>query len=1002
MMSGIIRKSLERLAASRLQFLFSLLAVGILVTIFASLTTGLTDNAVRVESFDPTGKTEIKTNITVKFTKDMVSKDSLDMPVLDPPVRFDPPIHGIARWIETDELRFFPDAEFLPATEYAAQIESGKTWICGYKIESKETFRFRTPLLWVEYNWGRAEFDPTEPGTSKLHGRLKFNYKVSRDELQKNMDIKGEKGAAKSSLSYTLWAAEQSRLEVETSANLSSAGQPAYSNEFEFTTENIPQTDKIQRFTVTVGKELMCQDCKLPMTQPSAFTIVVEPKVALVVNSLRAQGETGLIMIHFSAKVTVEGAKSFISIEPATEYTVEEFYGGISLRGNFKPGETYTVNIKKGIVSTGGNEMERDFSSKINIPDLPPSINFSSSAVFLPRQGSGLLEFKTVNVSNVTVEIEQVFANNLVYFLTTGYGGNYGGRQTSLLGRSLFIKEKELESNTNEPLLTTIDLAGIIGDSVQGIFKVSVRDKNRRWTADTRYAMITDIGISARLSEDYLMVWANSLSRTEPISGAAATLYSKNNQILADGKTNSRGLAIFKNIKDKLTGFEPFLITVRRDKDLSYLRLDQTLLPVADFDVSGRPYLTSGYEAFLYSDRGIYRPGDTAHLVCIVRGKNAELPPGFPYLLIIYDSQGKKYNSYRMSTEGSSMASLDFSIPNYATTGKYNVEAIIGEELTIGRYEFLIEEFMPDRIKVTLSTPSSSYRTGEIIEANVGAKFLFGPPAAGHQVSGHLTIEPYVFSPSGWSGYTFSDFDRTFAKMEIDLQDTLLDDSGNHIYRYELPADLTPPSALKGLLSATVSETGGRGVSAYSEIIIHPYERYIGLKLGLDGYAKPGQKVDAALIAIDGEGKAVSVPRCDVRFYRNVYNTVLKKDKLGVFRYMSERKATLLDSAMVEITSEGGQVAFVPTDYGSYEIVAKDTEGNHISSVSFYASGWGYSPWAMTSPEKIELEMDKKNYVPGDKGVMQVRAPFGGKLMITIEKSEVIDVITQDMPAQHG
>jgi len=104
---------------------------GLAALLLATISIGLPDNEIRAVAFEPTGKTTLQTNISIKFSKDMVSKDSLDMPRLDPPVVFTPAIQGIARWIETDVLRFFPDSELGRATEYKATIASNKTWASG-------------------------------------------------------------------------------------------------------------------------------------------------------------------------------------------------------------------------------------------------------------------------------------------------------------------------------------------------------------------------------------------------------------------------------------------------------------------------------------------------------------------------------------------------------------------------------------------------------------------------------------------------------------------------------------------------------------------------------------------------------------------------------------------------------------------------------------------------------------------------------------------------------
>ncbi|HKK20458.1 MAG TPA: MG2 domain-containing protein, partial [candidate division Zixibacteria bacterium] len=434
-----------------------------------------------------------------------------------------------------------------------------------------------------------------------------------------------------------------------------------------------------------------------------------------------------------------------------------------------------------------------------------------------------------------------------------------------------------------------------------------------------------------------------------------------------------------------------------KNDEMGFIRLDQSLLPLSDFDVAGRPYLTSGYEAFVYTDRGVYRPGDTAHLVTLVRGVGVSQPPAFPYSITIYDPKGRKFTSFRMSTEGSGMESVDLAIPDFAGTGKYTAVAEIGEELQIGRTEFQVEDFIPNRIKIALSVPSKTYNSGDTIRASIDAKYLFGPPAANHKVAGHLTIEPMEFSPKGWSKYHFSDRNRSFTRMEADFRDTLLNDTGGYVYTYVVPGKLVAPSALKGLISATVSEDGGRAVSEYTEVTIHPYKRYVGLQLTLNGYAKKNEPVTTRIISVDQDGEPVATDSIKVQFYRVTYNTLYKIDKSGFGHFVSERRLQIRDSAYVSVPVEGASITFTPTDYGQYEIVASEPSAGHASSVDFYASGWGFAPWAMTNPDKIELQFDKDSYVPGDKAVLQVRAPFGGKLLLTVEKDKVLRVISRDM-----
>lgn len=989
----------KRMAGIKWSTMLSISTVGLILAVLVSITTGLPDDEIRVTSFDPTGRIDLKSNFTVKFSKPMISKDSLDRPVLDPPIVFFPAIRGIARWVETDVLRFFPDGELLPATNYKAQVVSNRTWISGLKIVDKGMYSFQTPALRVEVQ-GSTVSDDDHPGSVRLVATIQFNYAVKAAALQRSLKLVGKKGALVPVLGFSLRPADFP--DIDFSSDTAATTDMDYSGpRYVLITDFVNQLNDPQPYLLTIASGLECVNCGTPLASAFSTTLTIEARRPLVVNAARPMmsADGGSIFIDLSAVVSAEAAKPFVTVDSVTDFTIEAEYTTLRVRGNFRPGTTVTINIAKGLPSITGSTLERDFSSKVKFGDLPPSVAFTSRGVFLPRMGNGLLEFKTTNIDKVAVEVEQVFPNNLVYFLTSGYADNsyYGGGPGNL-SRTLLVRDKTLDQTKNEPLMTTVDLKGIVGDSAMGIFKIAVRDKDERWTSDSRYAMITDIGISARLSDEYLMVWTNSLTDAKPIRGAAVALISRNNQTLVSGKTDGRGIAVFNDIKSKLSGFEPFVITVAYDNDLAFLRLDETRLPISDFDVSGRPYLSSGYEAFMYSDRGVYRPGDTAHVVSIVRGVESSVPPEFPYFLTVYDNRGRKFSSTRMTTERGAVGAFDFDIPDFAATGKYSVVAEIGENLQIGRTEFLIEDFMPDRIKVAVRTSAAEYRSGETLSIGVDAKYLFGPPAAFHQVSGHLTIEPMDFAPPGWTQYTFSDPNRSFTRMEIDLRDTLLNDTGGHQYRYTIPEKLQAPSALKGLVSATVSEQGGRGISAYSEVKIHPYRRYVGIRQNSEGWAKINEPVQVQVVAVTPDGKSAAAPRCDLRFYRIVYNTILKKDRLGIYRYQSEKKEHLIDSARVELTGDPVTVSFTPHDYGSYEIEARDPEGGHSAAVTFYASGWGFAPWAMTNPDRIELQLDQKSYSVGDKALLQVRAPFGGKLLLTIEKGKVFELISRDLP----
>ena len=967
---------------------------------------GKPDTNVKVVDFLPQDQTNRETNITIKFSNDLVIADSLDKIIPEPPLEIRPQIPGIARWIETDVIRFYPDRPLLPATEYTVKVHSSDTYINGNRINDNRAFTFRTqPFKVVSLNW-EPLFDETEPGLIRLSISIEFNYKAELKQLKDKLSIKGERGAIKSSLSYKIENIQSEPRQTRLDEMEWQKPKGQFADFVTLTTEPFKTTEEDQIYKLIIKRKLDCEDCGEPLENDYEKDIIIKKYRRFVVSELRGgvEGKNGVMYLRLSTSVAADYVKDYLTIKSQndsamTDFRIENYRHLLIIRGDFYSGQTYEVTLSRGTPAFDGAVLENEFSSKIKIPDLPPSLKFVSPGIYLPKEGAGNLELETINVDSLTIEVEQIFANNLVYAMTGNMATvwRYGQPPMSSVGRQFYSQSMDLEGRLNEPLITTVDIGRIIGDSARGLFKVSARKKERRWEFDTRLVMLTDIGLLARMSNDYLMVWVNSLSETKPIYKADVKLFSRNNQLLLEGSTDSRGIVVFDNIAKKIEGFEPYLITVEKETDLSFLKFDECLLPTSEFDIKGRPYLGKGYEAFLYLDRDIFRPGDTAHIVSIVRGTNGSMPPEFPYFLTVKDPSGNEFKSFRVKTSAEGLLSVALPVPDYSRTGKYSITARIGEDYEIGRIGFQVEEFMPDKIKTTVTTARDIYMAGDSIEIDVNGKYLFGPPAARHKVTGHLTIEAHPFTATNMSDYSFTDYERKFPPMDINLGDNLLDDSGYFRFNYKVPANLTPPSGLKGLISAGVSEEGGRVINAYKEITIHAYDRYVGIKLNFDGYARPGEPFEAALIAVDNESQPVEIKSIRVDFYRQVYHSILRQEQNGRYRYVSEKKLVFVDSAITNLPDSGATVSFTPPEYGSYKLVVTDTEGGHSAAVTFYASGWGYSPWSMEKPDRIDIDFDKSTYKPGENAVVQIRAPFGGTLLLTIEKETILDFITYQM-----
>ncbi|MFH1686016.1 MAG: MG2 domain-containing protein [bacterium] len=980
----------EHVRGLKLWVTLALLLVGGVISIVAQNSAARPNLKVRVVSFSPDGITDPNTDITIEFSADLVSRDSLDRPEASIPVVFDPPISGLARWVDTDVLRLSPDQPLRPATAYEARLVAGGGYVNGNAISDSRKFAFRTQPFTAEVAAYRAQQVPRENNRGEIYLDLKLNYPVAWEDVVRKLEITGAENATRSSLEIAHVYPDPKGID---------GGKP--SKTFQLITEKFDLAKVDQQYRLRLGRGLRCVDCDQGLPEDAEFIMTVSKQLpaGLFVESAHAfaSGRQILIEIRFSDDISVEDLRENLTLEPAVKHTIESSWRGVLLRGDFAPQTVYTVAVAAGLTGQRGGIMARDFSQKIETGDLEPAVNFTSPGIYMPRHGAGLLEIETINIDTVTFEIEQIFDNNLVTYLAGGATGYNYGRGSNLYGRRIIIKDLALPERLNEPVLSTADIGGIVGDSLKGIFSVAARNKKRRWTGDARQVMLTDLGLMARMSEDHLMVWVHALSDTDPVKKATVRLMSKNNQVLLEGRTNSQGAVVFDDIHDQTVGFEPFLITVEKDGDLSYLRISDGALPIEDFDVSGRPYLNDGYQAFLYLERDIYRPGEKGHLVAMVRDGDGEAASSFPYNIVISDPRGREFKRFRMdAAQAMSEVAVDF--PAELQTGRYTVRALIGEDNEIGRTELLIEEFVPDRIRVEVSTPKDEYLAGEKIEIDVDGRYLFGAPAAGLQCTGTMRLVPTTYSAQGYAAYSFGDPDKEYTRQELKLGDTVLCADGKARFIHSQKKGLAPPSMLRAEIAATVQEPGGRTISGYHEVAVHAYPRYIGLRNRLEGYARPGQPVTVDIVTLKVSGEPTPATGIDVRFYRVVHNSTLRKDNTGRYRYVSTRTRQLVDSTVIDLDRKGSVVEFTPAAYGSYEIVASDPDGGHAAATSFYASGWGYAPWSMEQPDKLEIALDRESYEPGQTALVQVQAPFAGRLLLTVEGRQVLEYLTVDIP----
>jgi uncharacterized protein YfaS (alpha-2-macroglobulin family) len=915
--------------------------------------------------------------------------------VLDPPpATITPTLRGAWKWQDSNALRFTPSGKLPVASEYTFSLLPERLLKPGQVFTGKTELKVVTDRFLVE--GVSFEEEPALEGRGRVFfkGALHFNYRVDPALLATKISLLDPDRP----ISLPATAPGSPKVEVVTDWQ---------SKEFELRTTPVEKGRTERKLRLVIAADLTPVEGNVPLGEDYQADVTVGSRAKLAVWGVVA--EPGLkesaLRIKFSSPVSAAVAAKYVTLQPPAEVRFSADKNLLSATGDIKPGQSYTLTIEKGLPAADEAVLAETFRQGVDVPDLPASVDFQSQGMFLWASGQHSVALESVNVPKVKLSIDRVYLNNLFFLFEYGsssyddYDYGYRSNLNHALGDRLKEATITVGGARNRPVVTRLKLDRWVDTKKPGLYRVLVGGGDTEERTRQRWLLLTDLGVVAKRGSGELLVWVSSLRDLAAMGGAKVTVVSDQNQILAEGSTDAAGMWRLRDAKALGKG-RPYLVTVEKGSDFTFLRLDSMLVDTTGLDVSGAPGVGraggreagAGYQAYLYGERNLYRPGEQLKGVAVVRDGSLATPPAMPLLLRWLDPQGRERATRKLSTDARGTAEIQLDLPAYTLTGHHNLELKVAEKV-IGQYAFQVEEFVPDRIKVEIAAPKERVGPGQELRYEVASSYLFGPPAAGLPVESRVRLVDATFHPKGWEGWSFRNAERKLDDREVLAASDTLDAAGRHSFKVAMPADVPVPSTLEAVLTARVQEQGGRGVAALTRVPIHPYPAYLGLRQVEEGYAQPGQAVAFEYVALTPEGQPVPAGELQAELYRDRWETVLRHNPHGGgYTYESTRDPELAGSQQIAGGKPRGAFSFTPHRFGSYRVVLTDPRTQASTEVELYVSGEGYSPWAVKSPARIELGLDKSEYAPGETAKLQVKAPFSGKLLVSVERDEIFDV----------
>ncbi|HKH63148.1 MAG TPA: MG2 domain-containing protein, partial [Flavitalea sp.] len=896
-------------------------------------------------------------------------------------------IPGRFRWEQPDELVFSPSRPLPPATTFKARFKDDILQYTEYnKLEKTDKVHFSTAELKLD-NSNVTWVLPDERSTSATpQVDLYFNYAVNPGTIKDKLRLE----IAGKPVNYN----------VQTLSN---------DNKLSLRVIGLKAEDRDLESNVTIEKGIVPEGGVNGTKENIESKLFIPSPFNLSINDVTAQhnGTSGTVFIRTSQQLVMDKLSSYIQLNPAIRFNVEQTDDGFAVTSeSFDVSKTYLLTLNKGLRGRIGGVLREQYDNNVAFGELQPSISFGNSkAVYLSGKGNENIELRITNVPKVKIIISKIYESNLLTAQRYGYypqdsqgpeyeGDYYEDYTNADISMGDVIYEKEIETRLlpkyGNSRLFKFNVEDRLAD-FKGIYHIKVRSAQDYWISDSRFISKSDIGLIAKEGRDKIFVFANSLKTTAAIDGVNMIVYGNNNQVLGMGTTNADGVAEINYTRKDFSGFRPAMIIAKTAEDFNYLPFNSTKVNTSRFEVSGKRSNSTGLDAFVYAERDIYRPGEKVNFSVILRDKLWKSPGELPVKMKFLLPNGKELKSFRKTLNAEGSLADDLEISAAAITGNYSLEVYTSNDILLATKNFNIEEFVPDRIKVTAKLDKVSLSPGRSTNLSVNAVNFFGPPAANRNYETEIQIRQKAFYPKKYSQYNFSLANQNSFFNKI-VKEGTTDANGNATESYTVPDDHLNMGLLQANFYATVFDETGRPVSRSVTADIYTQQVFFGI--GDDGYwyYPLNQTVRFPVIALDKNEKPVNGVQANVKVIKHEYRTVLTKNG-SYFRYESQQDDKLITEQTLTVNSENTAYTFVPRSPGNYEIRVAISGGGTYVSKSFYSYGaWGGNngSFEVNNEGNIDIELDKTSYLAGESAKLLFKTPFSGRMLVTLENDKMV------------
>ena len=637
-----------------------------------------------------------------------------------------------------------------------------------------------------------------------------------------------------------------------------------------------------------------------------------------------------------------------------------------------------------------------------------PEIKLLSTGSILPSTGNMDLLFSSVGYAGARIRIRKIFTSNILQFLQYD---TYEARYNLYKVARIIVDTTVVLGGTNAPHIRhqrnyAFSLDEVIKPEPGAIYHVEIRGtsplfEEDYWDSDTyfgdydtydvrnTYLLASDVSLIAKQGDNRWEIFATDILSGAPLKGARIKLYDSVLQEVGKGVTDKDGRVTFP------AGNDGRYVLASSDKGSAYLALDYSKsLSTSDFDVSGTTAY-GGLKAYIFGERGVWRPGDTLHVSVITMAEDADLPIGHPVTAQLRNPDGQVTKTLTVKNDGSHIYHFPFVTASDAPTGRWSVDVKVGSR------EFSkplkIETVKPNKLDVQLKFDNDIIVPKSSCTGTVSVKWLYGAPGSNLKINGDVELTSGRTSFKGYEAYDFKDDTRSFSSQNLYYSDSTTDKDGDWLINTGMNLNLASiPGMLNAAFTIRAFEPSGEFSTGWSSWKLSPFDAYVGVKADMnksawgEEYLKAGESHKFDVVTVGPDGAPVSVSDLHVEVYHVDWSWWWNSSS-QIASYMSGKSKELLFDR--HISSMGGKGSF-SYDWsnapdGLYFIRVSDEKGGHATSMlcEVYENYSNRSEDNSGAAKRLAISVNKDNFKVGETARITIPSSKGSRALLSLEKA---------------